>query len=152
MPAASVPTFYRLAFTYFDPLVAFWASYMSFTDPDTIIAFFAPNTTRDPNLDMFFQQTGGYTLALCFLQTVLLRATADVRIWKILQCATLIIDVAMLYSLCWGLNNQGRLGLGSWKGEDWGCVLVTLVPTVYRAAFVAELGFRRGKGVAVKSA
>ena len=141
MSASAIPLFYRLAFAWFDPLVTLWAAYLVFTDPDTVIDSFAPNIQRNPDLDMFFQQTAGYTFALCFLQAVLLRVTAELRVWKVLQCAILIVDVAVLYSLHWGLSNQGRLGMMHWRGEDWGCILMTVIPTVYRLLFLAEVGF-----------
>ena len=151
MPSSHIPAFYRVAFTWFDPLVTLWSAYTVFTDPDTVVDSYAPNVRRDPNLDMFFQQTAGYTLALCFLQTVLLRATDEVRVWKILQWAILIVNVATLYSLHWGLSNQGRLAMGGWRGEDWACLLIALIPMLYRLAFIAEIGFPSGGAEAEKA-
>ena len=115
---------------------------MDFASPQTVVDSFIPNTPRNADLDMFFQQTAGYTLSLCFLQAVLLRSTNDVKTWKMVQYAILIVDLVMLYSLHWGLSRQGRLAPSRWRGEDWGCILVTIIPTFYRLAFVSEVGFR----------
>ena len=115
---------------------------MDFATPQTVVDSFIPNTPRNPDLDMFFQQTAGYMLGLSFLQAVLLRSTSELKIWNVLQYATLIIDAFHLYSLHWGLSRQGRLDPGQWRGEDWGCVLITVIATVYRLAFVLGIGFR----------
>ena len=101
---------------------------------------------------MFFQQTARYTLALCLLQAVLLRATADLRVWQILQLSTLVIDAAMLYSLYWGLSSQGRLAMDKWRSEDWGCLLITLIATLYRTLFLLGVGFSRAEATRPKAA
>ncbi len=141
----AIPAFYRIFFTYIDPLVASWGAYMDFFTPDTVLNSFVPNSARNPAHDMLFQQLGGGLLNIAFLSAVLLRYTNDVKIWKIVQLGILIVDVVGLYSLWDGLGRQGRLDPRGWRGEDWGCVGITGFVTVLRMMFMAEVGFRSGR-------
>jgi len=83
-------------------------------------------------------------LAVSYLSGVLLRATNDLKVWKHVQTAILLIDIAMLYSAWDALRLQGRLGFADWRGEDWGTVGLTMFVTVLRLAFLAEVGFKKG--------
>ena len=82
-------------------------------------------------------------LGYLFLQVFLLRATNDLKVWKLFQTAVLLFDAVCLWSLWVTLEKQDRLSLSKWRSEDWGCVVITLGVAVVRSAFLAEVGFRK---------
>lgn len=120
----------------------FWGASLDFFAPDTVLTSFVPNAVRNPRHDMLFQQLGGSLLNIAFIDAVLLRYTADLVVWKIVQRAVLLVDVTGLYSLWAALSQQGRLNPAVWRGEDWGCVGITGLVTVVRILFIVEVGFR----------
>jgi hypothetical protein len=148
MTTSVVPGFYHFFFTWFDPIVAFSGAVTDFVSPDFVINSLVPKTLRNeegcnPNYKFIFQQAGGGMIAVAFLSGALLRATNDLKVWKYVQAAILLIDIATLYSVWDALRLQSRLQVSTWRGEDWGCVGLTTFVTVLRVAFLAEAGFRK---------
>ncbi|CAI6342081.1 unnamed protein product [Periconia digitata] len=146
MTAHVIPRFYRFFFTWLDPMIAFSGGLTDFVSPDFIVNSLVskelrPELAVNPTYKFIFQQAGGAMFAAGFLSVALLRATNDLKIWKHVQAAILIMDFATLYSAWDTLRLQGRLMAG-WRGEDWGTVGVTAFVTLLRIAFLAEVGFR----------
>lgn len=79
-----------------------------------------------------------------FVSAVLLRYTYDPHIWNIVQIANFIVDVAYFWAVYEVLNVQGRLGVSSWRAEDWGAIAITGTAGVMRLAFLARVGFGKG--------
>jgi len=145
----SIPLFYRFYFLWSDPLVCLWAVYMNFFTPAFVVNAFVPPSipSHDPLNDFLLQQFGGSLLMLAFLDIVLLRYSKDVTVWKILEGATLLYDLVMLWSVYDALGKQGRLGLDGIRGEDWGGIGITGLAVVVRSAFLLNVGMRgNGKG------
>ncbi|KAI9792566.1 MAG: hypothetical protein M1816_002086 [Peltula sp. TS41687] len=146
----AIPLFYRIFFTWIDPLNAIWAAYGHFFQPDMVLNAYIPDSARNPPHDMLFQHLGGALLNIAFVDAVLLRYTDDVRVWKIVQAGVLILDWVMIYSLWDALARQGRLQPAVWRLEDWGCVVMNGFITAVRSLFIAEVAFRRNAGAGVK--
>lgn len=149
-PASSsdVPAFYKFYFLWSDPAVCLWAVYMDFFTPDVVVNAFIPASIapRNPQFDFLLQQLGGSLLMLGFLDVVLLRYTKDVMIWKILQAATLLYDIVLLYSVYDALEKQGRLSVDRMRlAEDWGGLAITGLAVVVRSAFLLDVGMAGGK-------
>lgn len=138
-----IPVAYRAFFTWVDPLIALSGVYMNLFTPDTVLNAYIPSTLsqRDPAHFMLFQQLAANLLMAAFLSIVLLRYTADVKIWKILQASILLVDLTLLYSLWDAIGSQGRLSLDGMRGEDWGCAIITGTVVAMRVLFLAEFGF-----------
>ncbi|KAF2875989.1 hypothetical protein BDV95DRAFT_287720 [Massariosphaeria phaeospora] len=150
MTTSVVPGFYHFFFTWFDPIVSFAGAITDFVSPDFVVNSLVPATLRNeagvnPNYRFIFQQAGGGMVAVAFLSGALLRATNELKIWKYVQTAILLIDFAMLYSAWDALKLQGRLSPAAWRGEDWGTVGLTTFVTVLRIAFLAEAGFTKAR-------
>lgn len=78
-----------------------------------------------------------------FISAVLLRYTDDIKIWRIVQIADLIVDVAYFWAV-WGvLDAQKRLDPTTWRAEDWGSVAITGTATVVRLLFLLGIGFKK---------
>ena len=113
---AHIPTFYRIWFTYLDPLIALHATYMNYVTPGFVLNSQIAGAPFDPDYYPFFQQLGGFLASTAFLSAVLLRATAELRLWKILQAAVLIVDASLLGSIYTSLRHQSRLRPTDWHG------------------------------------
>lgn len=138
-----IPRFYRIFFTWVDPLIALSGCYFDFFDRDTAILAFIPDSVRNPDHDAIFYQKGGLMLSILFLQLVLLRYTSDVGVWKIFQTAIVLSDFAMIAGQVNALLGQGRLlPLELWRDEEIASMAIVLVVTVMRCLFVAGVGLR----------
>ena len=132
--------FYRIFFTTVDPLIAALGTYIAFATPQVLLESQVAGVTLDPVYAPFFQQLGGYLLDVAFLSTVLLRATSERKVWKILQASILLVDVTLLISIYGSLSFQDRLSPTGWRWEDWVSVAITGGVAALRSSFLLELG------------
>ncbi|KAF1915005.1 hypothetical protein BDU57DRAFT_520291 [Ampelomyces quisqualis] len=145
-PATTIPLFYRIFFQYLDPLICVWGAYMDFFDPRLVLSSHIPAPTPDIGHAMILKQRGGGMLNFGFVSAVLLRYTYDVNIWNIVQVADFLVDLAYFWAVYEVLIAQGRLGISSWRVEDWGSLVITGTAGLVRAAFLAKVGFgKEGK-------
>ena len=121
--------------------------------PDTVVNAFVPSTIapRNPYFDFMLQQLGGALTMLALIDIVLLRYTADVNIWKILEAAVLVYDFSLLYSNYYALVQQGRLSFGALRWEDWGDIAITGQAVVVRIVFLLAVGLSKKDKVVKKS-
>jgi hypothetical protein len=143
--ASSIPLLYRISFTYLDPIICLWGAYMDFIDPTLVLSSHIPSPTPDIGHAMILKQRGGGMLNFGFLSAVLLRYTYDIKIWRIVQFAFFLVDLAYYWAVYEVLGEQGRLSVGTWRAEDWGSVAITGMAGVVRLAFLAGVGFDKGK-------
>jgi hypothetical protein len=147
MTTSVVPGFYRFFFTWFDLIVAIHAAYNDFVDQEWVMSSLVPKELRsegvDRNYRFIFQQAGGGMLGIALLSGGLLRATNDLKIWRYIQAATLLVDFAFVYSAWDAFRVQDRLEPASWRGEDWGTVVIIALVTSLRVAFLAGVGFKK---------
>jgi hypothetical protein len=146
MATPQVPLFYRIFFTYLDPLICVWGAYMDFFDPALVLSSHIPNHIPDIGHSMILKQRGGGMLNFGFLSFFLLRYTQDLAIWRLVQIADLIVDFAYFWAVYEALASQGRLGAASWRVEDWAAIGITGAATLTRLAFLAGVGLVKGKG------
>lgn len=149
---SNIPTFYRLYFSWLDPAVCVWGSYMDFFTPAFVVAATLPPSISPHNTyyDWVLYQLGGALLSILVIDVVLLRYTNDINIWKIWEVAVLVYDLGLLYSFYRALELQGRLSFGALRFEDWGAIVITAQAAVVRSAFILGVGLsasgsRRGK-------
>ncbi|KAF2832210.1 hypothetical protein CC86DRAFT_451805 [Ophiobolus disseminans] len=139
--ASAIPLFFRLFFTYVDPLICLWGAYMDFFLPRLVLSSHIPLPTPDIGHSMILKQRGGGMLNFGIISAVLLRYTYDVKIWNIVQVANLIVDLAYFWAVYEALSVQGRLDVGTWRKEDWGSVVITGTAGIVRMVFLAGVGF-----------
>jgi hypothetical protein len=142
-PSPRVPFYYRLFFTWLDPIICVWGAYMDFFTPKVVLSSHIPNPAApDIGHAMILKQRGGGMLNFAVLSAVLLRYTSDIEIWRIAQAAFLLVDISYFWSVYEVLESQGRLGWETWRAEDWGSLVIVTAATVTRVAFLAGLGLR----------
>jgi hypothetical protein len=71
---------------------------------------------------------------------VLLRASSEQKVWRIVQGATLGVDFALLATLYALLAQQGRLDIKLWSGMDWLYAVFPTSVTLIRIAYFLEIG------------
>lgn len=144
---SSIPSFYRIFFSFIDPLVALSGVYLNYFDGDTVItSIFPPShawSRITPSHTLLLEQSGGFLLMIVFLQVFLLRHTKDLGVWKLFEASLLITDFGMFYSFWNALSMQGRLEPGSWRVEEWGNVGITGFVTAVRILFLMGIGLGR---------
>lgn len=148
---ASIPAFYRLFFTWADPLLCLWAAYMDFFTPTVVLSSHIPSPDPDVGHVMILGQRGGHFLCFFMLSGILLRYTTDIKIWHIVELGLLVTDFAYFWAVYGALGEQGRLWPEEWRPEDWGSVVVTGAVGLVRLTFLARVGFwEEGKKSAKK--
>ncbi|CAO2648990.1 Nn.00g099390.m01.CDS01 [Neocucurbitaria sp. VM-36] len=144
LSASSIPLFYRIFFTWVDPIICVWGAYMDFFDPTLVLSSHIPHPTPDIGHAMILKQRGGGMLNFGFVSAVLLRYTYDLKVWSIVQIADFIVDVAYFWAVYAVLSEQGRLDVSTWRAEDWGSVAITGTAGLVRLGFLAGVGFKKG--------
>lgn len=153
MPQPHVHPFYRIWFTTIDPAVCLLTALTCIFSPATIL-----ETAIPPSIEAYsplshgplLHQTGALFYFLAVIYGVLLRMSDDPQVWRIVQSATLGLDLGILATLWNALRMQGRSGVGEWAGGDWGNIGFTCLVAVIRVGFLAGVGGgkREGKKVA----
>ncbi|KAL8736878.1 MAG: hypothetical protein Q9181_002244 [Wetmoreana brouardii] len=134
---------YRLLFLYFEPFAAFGGTYITLTSPSTYLLSLSPSanaTTYSSLTYPIYAQLAGHLLLFSWLQAVLLRATASVKIWKIVLFGILLCDALHLYGNYVGLGAEVFWDPRQWRKEDWVTLVMTWGPAAMRAAFCLGVG------------
>ena len=139
--ARVIPLFYRVFFTWLDPIICLWGAYLDFFAPRTVLSSHILDDTPDIGHIMILKQRGGNMLNFGFISAFLLRYTSDPKIWHIVEIGLLITDFAYFPAVFGALNAQHRVLPETWRAEDWGSLVVTGVATLVRLAFCARVGF-----------
>lgn len=150
-PSTHYPAFYRIFFTWMDPIICVWGAYLDFFDPTLVLSSHIPNLPHDVGHAMILRQRGGGMLYFGFITAVLLRYTTDLAIWRIVQFACLMVDFTYFWGAFGALSAQGRLGWQSWRAEDWGALAITGTATLVRVLFLMGVGLRGGKKAGKRS-
>lgn len=150
MASPHVNNFYRIWFTWVDPLITGSTTLLSVLTPEAILDAFIPSSIWPLESHQIFLV---HQLAILYgfmgiIFGVLLRASPDPKVWRIVQGATLAVDISILVSTYDALRRQGRLEMETWRPGDWFNVLFTLWVALIRVAYLAGIG--GGKGAAKK--
>jgi hypothetical protein len=146
-----IPTIYRLVFLYIEPLSTLLgainahflqANYLHLTHAPS-----APGAVVPISISIVLTQLANLYFFLALNSTLVLRATSDLKIWKLTMFGLLVADLGHLYSV--------RL-VGSWvywrvweyNAIDWGNVVFVYFLALTRIALLFGVGFRETKRVA----
>jgi hypothetical protein len=144
---SSIPSFYRIFFGTIDPLIALTGILTNIFTPSAILKSYNSNAMLPPSTEttVLLRSSAGYLLSTMFLQTVLLRLRPkDLTVWRCLQIAILIQDVAILASLTLALATERRLNLALVRPEEWSNFVVLTAVGLIRAAFILDVGVPQG--------
>lgn len=148
MPQPHTHSFYRIWFTTVDPTVLFFTVLACIFSPATILETVVPPSIEAYNPlthGPLLQQSAALYGFMGIIFGVLLRASPDPKVWKIVQAATLGVDLSLLATLYNLLRLQGRAEITTWHGGDWFNLLFTAWVALIRIAFLLEIGERDGE-------
>ncbi|KAF4997426.1 hypothetical protein FDECE_12077 [Fusarium decemcellulare] len=149
MAQPNIHTFYRVWFTCVDPLTLVPTVYALIFTPEFMLEGLIPLTMSayNPDQSFLFHQLAALYAFVAIMFAVVLRATPDIKVWRIIIGAVLLIDIAILASMYVSLEHQGRLELATWRWQDWGNLVFTGGVAIIRSLFLAGVGVGdQGKG------
>lgn len=111
--------------------------------PASILETVIPRSVRPYNTvshDGLLHQAAALYCFCGIIYGVLLRASPDPKVWRIVQAATLGVDISLLATLQSHLRLQGRTDVRTWHGEDWFNMLFTAWVALIRVGFLLGIG------------
>lgn len=140
--ATEIHSFYHIWFKWVDPISLIPTVYGLLFTPEFMLEGLIPASMSvpDPNQAFMFHQLAALYAFVAIILAFVLRASPDLKVWRIVMAAVLMIDVAMLASTYVSLEHQGRLEFEHWRWQDWGNVAYTGGVAIIRCAFLAGLG------------
>jgi hypothetical protein len=153
-PAASqIPPAYRFVFLYVEPLSiltgAVYAAFFQSLYLDLTHAASAPGTSVPISTSIVMTQLANLYLGLAFLEALVLRATSDVKVWKVFLVGLLLADFGHLYSVL-PVGREIYWAYWRWNAIDWGNVAFVYFLAVTRICMLLGVGFEK-EGVRLKS-
>lgn len=145
-PSPSVPAPYRLLFLYIEPLStlvgALYAHFFQSLYLELTHAESAPRTIP-LGTQIVLTQLSNLYLLLCANEALVLRATTDLKVWRVFLFGLLMADLGHLYSVhpvgTWVYWQWWR-----WNAIDWGNVPFVYFLAVSRLLFLANVGLKKG--------
>lgn len=140
-----IPFVYRLLLLYLEPVMAINGAAMCMMRPALFLKTFSPVLPYTASSQIIYDQLAATYLFLALIEAVVLRASAELRVWKAVVASLLVSDFVHLWAGAKLMAQEGNVWPVAWRPEDW-IVLGTLVgPGLLRLAFLWELGFTRSK-------
>lgn len=144
-PPAPVPGFYRFVFLWVEPcsilLGAVYAACFQTTYLDlTMHAPSAPDALVPISTKIVLTQLANMYFGLAFLEASVLRATADVTVWKSFLVGLLLADFGHLYSVL-PLGTHVYWAFWRWNAIDMGNVPFVYFLALTRIALLLGVGF-----------
>jgi hypothetical protein len=143
MAQPHVHPFYRIWFTIVDPTILFITVLICIFFPAKILETIIPPSIEPYNPlshRPLLHQTAALYAFMGIMYAVLLRASPDPKVWRIVQAATLGVDLALLAIMYTLLVQQDRLDIMVWKSGDWFNFGFTVWVAVIRVAYLLEVG------------
>ncbi|KAH6884421.1 hypothetical protein B0T10DRAFT_493174 [Thelonectria olida] len=142
MTQPKVHPFYRLWFTTVDPLSLAPTVLGLLFKPNFMMEGLIPATMSVPNPDhsFLFHHLAALYAFLALTLGGVLRATKEIIVWRVIVAGVLMVDLSIVASMFVSLDHQGRLGLATWRWQDWGNLLYTGGVAVIRGLFLANVG------------
>lgn len=138
--SARVPGFFRLWFTWVEPLIN------ALRICTTTILYFNRTPYHGYERSHLFVSNLAFQLAaalttICFLQIFLLRHTEDPQVWRLFQQALLLYDLSHIKDLILSMHyNKGYKYYPDWWNENWNMLAFPLFTAGLRILFILEVG------------
>lgn len=144
--AFSLPLVYRVFFLFVEPVSALVGAYYAhFQQRDYLLltdASSAPVLASIPTAtSIVLSQLANLYLLFALNEALVLRSTADLRVWKTVLFVLLLADLGHLYSVkALGLDVYLPWNFARWNAIDWGNIPFVYLGASMRAAFLANVG------------
>jgi hypothetical protein len=153
MSAAAVALPYRLVFLYAEPVSIFtgavYAHLFQATYLDLTHAASAPGPSVPISTSIVMSQLANLYLGLGLLEAFVLRATSDLKVWRVFLAILLLADVGHLYSVA-PVGAQIYWQYWRWNAIDWGNLPFVYFLAITRTLFLLGVGSQTQSNVEVK--
>jgi hypothetical protein len=141
MSAVALP--YRLVFLYVEPVSIFtgavYAHLLQATYLDLTHAASAPGLSVPISTRIVLSQLANLYLGLGLLEAFVLRATSDLKVWRVFLAILLLADVGHLYSVA-PVGAAIYWEYWRWNAIDWGNLGFVYFLAVTRTLFLLRVG------------
>ena len=145
----TIPQLYRLFFLYIEPVATAVGAYYAALDQQAYMHLTLPSVTTAISAceSTVLYQLANLYFVFALNEALVLRATSDVRVWKVLLFGLLLADFGHLASV------QGVMGWAvyyrfwEWNSMYWGNLGCVYVGAAMRSSFLWGVGFG-GQGAA----
>ncbi|KAF5022891.1 hypothetical protein F66182_5051 [Fusarium sp. NRRL 66182] len=146
MAQLHINNLYRVWFTWVDPLILIPTVYALIFTPEIMLDSLIPLSISPYNADQgfFFHQLAALYAFVGMILAGVLRASSDIKVWRIVIGAVLLVDLSILVSVYVSIEQQGRMDLAKLRWQDWGNLVFTGWVAVLRSLFLAGVGVGDG--------
>ncbi|SPJ73209.1 uncharacterized protein FTOL_02939 [Fusarium torulosum] len=140
MSHVKIHSFYRIWFTCVDPLVLIPTAYSLIFTPEFMLDGLIPvsMSAYNPDQAFLFHQLAALYLFIGIMLGVVLRVSSDIKVWRVIIGAVLMVDITILVSVNVSMKQQGRSELSQFRWQDWGNYLFTGWVALLRAAYTSH--------------
>lgn len=148
MTPSHIPTFYRIFFTWVDPIMCLGGVLTHLLAPELVLKGFTPSilTPIATETAVLIDGMVGWFAGMAFLQASLLRSKpTDAAVWRAVQVAMTCVDAAMVGAFARSLRTTNEWNTQLWTGRDWGNIGGYSALVAVRVAFLMGVGVSKGK-------
>jgi hypothetical protein len=154
--ADSVPPLpYQVFFLYIEPIATLVGAYYAFFQPEIYLQLIQSSRIAGilamPTATLVaLRGLGNMYLAFALSEALVLRASYDMKVWRIFLLVLLIADFGHLYS-CLPLGLEVYYDVMKWNAIDWGNIGFVYAGATIRILFLANVGMGGPKKAKAKA-
>lgn len=137
-----VPLPYRLFFLVIEPISALVGAYYAHFQPNEYLRLTHAASSPDvipQGTSIVMSQLANLYLLFALNEALVLRSTANLRVWKTVLFVLLVADIGHLYTVR-SLGPEVYYNFAKWNAIDWGNVPFVYLGATMRIAFIAGVG------------
>lgn len=139
---------YRAFFLYLEPILTLAGAVSAFYTPQQYLQMTYPSPSPkvaalSTGTHIILRQLGNLYLAFALIESLILRATNDLKVWRTFLLILLIADFGHLLSVL-PVGASIYYEIGKWGPMDWGNLGFVYLGAAMRASFLAGVGLGSG--------
>ncbi|KAH7328084.1 hypothetical protein B0I35DRAFT_403514 [Stachybotrys elegans] len=133
---------YRFWFKWLDPFTLLFAVYGLIFTPELVLDVFIPASLSTYNRDQgfLFHQLAALYAFVGIMLGGMLRVSHELKAWRLVVAAVLLVDIGILSSIYISLKEQNRMHMEAIRPEELGNILFTAFIAILRVSFLAGVG------------
>lgn len=147
----TIPQLYRLFFLWIEPVATAVGAYYAALDQQSYMHLTLPSVTTaiSARESTVLYQLANLYFVFALNEALVLRATSDVRVWKVFLFGLLLADFGHLASVKGVMGWEVYYRFWEWNSMYWGNLGFVYVGAAMRSSFLMGVGFG-GQGAAGK--
>lgn len=139
----TIPQLYRLFFLYIEPIATAVGAYYAALDQTAYMHLTLPSVTAavSPRESTVLYQLANLYFVFALNEALVLRATSDVRVWKVFLFGLLLADFGHLASVGGVMGWEVYYRFWGWNSMYWGNLGFVYVGAAMRSSFLLGVGF-----------